>query len=125
MEIRDIIGDYEGFFSGLLTRLSKVGINPNGLPIVQLCYRTTTTPEYELMRTQLKEFCSEFSETQFNGRSVAILNLRKPLILSRHFTASTIELPAPRAEHTYPSGLESLGILVKNSPSSISNTKMY
>jgi len=48
-------------------------------------------------------------ETQFNGRAVSILILKEPLLLEDGFTVSMIELPAPRAVHMYPSGLESIG----------------
>lgn len=111
-KIEQLIGDYQAFFSDLLHRLKKVGINMAGMPMSHLLYRTTTLPEYELLRDQLIELCSEFVETQFNGRAVSILILAEPLLLEEGFTVSMIELPAPRAVHMYPSGLESIGVVV-------------
>jgi predicted metalloenzyme YecM len=110
--IENIIGDYQSFFSDLLTRMRKSGININGIPLSHLLYRTTTTPEYEELRDELKTACCEFVETQFNGRAVSILILKNPLPLEDGFTVSMIELPAPRAIHMYPSGLESIGVVV-------------
>ncbi len=112
MKIERIIGDYQGFFSDLLYRQKKVGINITGMPMSHFLYRTTTTPEYEALRDQLKFFCSEFVETQFNGRAVSVLVLNEPLVLEDDFLVSVIELPAPRPVHMYPSGLESTGVVI-------------
>ncbi|MBP6918973.1 MAG: VOC family protein [Legionellaceae bacterium] len=111
-KIKDLIGDYETFFSDLLGRMAQVGIQISGMPMSHLLYRTATMPEYIELRDALKTLCSEFVETQFNDRAVSILILRDPLKLEDGFTVSMIELPAPRAVHMYPSGLESIGVVV-------------
>ena len=107
-----LIGDYQAFFSDLLHRMQAVKINVDNMPLSHLLYRTTTLPEYTLLRDELKKYCSEFVETQFNGRAVSILILKTPLMLEAGFSVSMIELPAPRAAHMYPSGLESIGVVV-------------
>lgn len=112
IKIETIIGDYNAFFSDLLQRMKESGITISGMLMSHLLYRTATTPEYETLRDLLKTYCSEFVETQFNGRAVSILILKDPLILSDGFTVSMIELPAPRAVHMYPSGLESIGVVL-------------
>lgn len=112
MQIEQLLGDYYGFFSDLLYRLKKSGISIQGMPMSHLLYRVETVQEYERLRDQLKMFCSEFVETQFNGRAVSILVLRKPLLLEDDFTVDMIELPAPRPVHMYPTGLESIGVVV-------------
>lgn len=112
MNIKQLIGDYEIFFSDLLHRLKKACIDITTMPMTHLLYRVRTIPEYERLRDQLKAHCSEFVETQFNGRAVSILILKDPLILEDGFTVSMIELPAPREVHMYPSGLESIGLFV-------------
>ncbi len=111
-KIQNLIGHYEIFFSDLLLRMKQVGIQITGMPMSHLLYRTTTMPEYIELRDKLKNHCSEFVETQFNGRAVSILVLKDPLELQDGFTVSMIELPAPRAVHMYPSGLESIGVVV-------------
>ena len=110
--IENIIGDYSAFFSDLLYRMKQVGITISGMPISHLLYRTTTIAEYKRLRDELKNHCSEFVETQFNDRAVSILILKNPLLLENGFTVSMIELPAPRPVHMYPSGLESIGVVV-------------
>jgi predicted metalloenzyme YecM len=111
-KIKDMIGDYDIFFSDLLSRLKKCDIDVTDMPMSHLTYRTTTESEYETLRDQLKIDCSEFVETQFNGRAVSIHILKKPLLLEDGFTVSMIELAAPRTQHMYLSGLESMGIII-------------
>ena len=111
-KIQDLIGDYHSFFSDLLFRMQQVGIHITGMPMSHLLYRTTTTAEYNHLRDALKKHCGEFVETQFNDRAVSILILREPLLLEDNFAVSMIELPAPRAVHMYPSGLESIGVTI-------------
>ncbi len=65
-KIEDLIGDYQGFFSYLLAGMKKSGIDITGMPLSQLLYRTTTIPEYEALRDEIKALCSEYVETQFN-----------------------------------------------------------
>jgi len=110
--VKKLIGDYELFFSDLLYRMKSRGIQISGMPMSHLLYRTATLFEYEQLRNELKTCCSEFVETQFNGRAVSILILKHPLLLEDGFTVSMIELPAPRLVHMYPSGLESIGVVV-------------
>jgi predicted metalloenzyme YecM len=120
MQLEQLIGDYQTFFSDLLHRLKNSGINITGMPLSHLLYRVTTLSEYEMLRDQLKVFCCEFVETQFNDRAVSILILKEPLVLEEGFIVSMIELPAPRLVHMYPSGLESIGVTVgKTLPSFI------
>lgn len=111
-KIQNLIGDYQAFFSDLLHRMIKAGIDISGMPLSHLLYRTVTIPGYIRLRDELKKHCNEFVETQFNDRAVSILILKEPLLLEDGFTVTMIELPAPRPVHMYPSGLESIGITV-------------
>ena len=115
MSIERVIGDYQTFFSDLLYRMKTCGIDITGMPLSHFLYRTVTISEYEMLRDQLKLFCTHFVETQFNGRAVSVLHLKMPLLLEDGFEVSVIELPAPRAVHMYPSGLESIGVVVGKS----------
>ena len=114
MNIQNLIGDYQTFFSDLLHRMKSLCIHISPMPLSHLLYRTSTMPEYIELRDELKKHCSEFVETQFNGRAVSILILAKPLLLEDGFTVTMIELPAPRSAHMYPSGLESIGVTIEN-----------
>lgn len=113
MSIQNLIGDYKAFFADLLQRMQKQNIHITGLPLSHFTYRVETLSEYVTLRDALLPYCSEFVETQFNGRAVAIHILKNPLILGEGFEVSLIELPAPRSVHMYPSGLESFGVVMK------------
>lgn len=110
--LAQLIGDYQSFFSDLLKRMKLIGIDISGMPMSHLLYRVATVTEYEYLRNNIKPLCSEFAETQFNGRAVSVLGLRDALLLEDNFQCSVIELPAPRAVHMYPSGLESIGVVL-------------
>lgn len=121
IEIQNLIGNYREFFSDLLRRMKTLKIDITGMEMSHLLYRTTELYEYDRLRDELKLHCREFVETQFNGRAVSVLILKEPLQLDDGFTVSVIELPAPRHEHMYPSGLESIGVVVGKSLSDFKN----
>lgn len=112
MSIEHLIGDYKEFFADLNHRAKAMGIDMHDMAMSHLLYRVREISEYETLRDQLKVFCKEFVETQFNGRAVSVLVLKQPLMLEDSFSVSVIELPAPRTVHMYPSGLESIGIVL-------------
>jgi hypothetical protein len=58
--------------------MKKVGIDISRMPMSHLLYRTVTIPEYIKLRDELKNYCSQFVETQFNDRAVSILILKEP-----------------------------------------------
>ena len=96
MDIQNLIGDYQAFFSDLLQRMQQQNIHITGLPLSHFTYRVETSSEYVKLRDALLPYCREFVETQFNGRAVAIHILQNPLVLADGFKVSMIELPAPR-----------------------------
>lgn len=112
MDIKQIIGDYESFFVDILTQLDTLRIDIQGMPISHLCYRVATFSEYETIRDQLKQFCAQYNEDNFNGRLISLLVLKTSLTLFKGVTTSMIELPSPRKAHAYPTGLEHVGIVV-------------
>src|SRR5262245_12512175 len=101
MAIENIIGDCAAFFAGLIRELNGIGIDVDRFSVSHLCYRVSTLAEYENKREELKGFCRAFMENEFNERPVSMLLLRSPLALSDAHHVSLIELPAPRAAHTY------------------------
>ena len=113
MGIQNLIGDYQAFFSDLLQRMQQQIIHITGLPLSHFTYRVDTASKYVELRDALLPYCREFVETQFNGRAVAIHILQNPLVLAEGFKVSMIELPAPREAHMYPCGLESFGIVMR------------
>lgn len=112
MKIENLIGDYQTFFSDILSGVKKSGINITDKVLSHLTLRVETQTEYTYLRDEILNVCREFVETQFNGRAVSILILKKPLILEDDYRVEMIELAAPRSVHMYPTGLESLGFMI-------------
>jgi predicted metalloenzyme YecM len=111
MRIEQIIGDYQAFVSDLTQRCAASSIPIENLRMSHLLYRVSSLEEYGQTLEALMGLCDEFVETKFNGRPIAILILKKPLVIDA-LSFSTLELPAPREGKVYPSGLESMGVVV-------------
>ena len=107
-EIKNILGDYQEFFTYLQEHLTELDIDITGKELSHLNYRVQTQAEYEHIRDVLKWYSGEFAEIQFNGRPVSILVLKEPLALAEGFGVSMIEVPSPRKGHEHPTGLEQL-----------------
>ena len=109
--LSDIIGDYVTFHDRVLRQACAAGLDATGMAISHLCYRVQTDDGYRDTLAALRDHASELTENDFNGRPVALIALRDPPLLGAHpFTI--VELPAPRAAHTYPTGLEHVGFVV-------------
>ena len=105
-KVIDLIGDYRSFFQDIVLRLTNLSIDVQGLPISHIAYRVETLDEYRRIQDGLIYCSKSWVETQFNGRAISIFELDEPIDLAPGYTCSVIELPAPRAAHTYPDGLE-------------------
>jgi predicted metalloenzyme YecM len=127
MQIKQALGDYGVFFSELLQNLDGVGISVLGFSMSHLCYRVATMAEYEAKRGQLRLLSRSFVEQAFNGRPLSMFLLRELLVMphrcgspaansngdrSLDQRVQLIELPAPKASHAYPIGLEHAGFVV-------------
>ena len=108
----DLTKQIQKFYASVEKQLDRVLINTDSFLISHICFRTASEFIYENIRDWLKLHCREFVETQFNGRSVSILILKKAIFLSKKHSVEVIELPAPREIHTYPNGLEHIGYTV-------------
>ncbi len=109
-EIKDLIGDYQAFFTSIQEHLQPLHIDISGKELSHLNYRVATLPEYEHMRGVLKWYSSELAEIQFKGRQISIFVLKEPLALGEGYGVSMIVLPAPKKERSYPTGLQQLAI---------------
>jgi predicted metalloenzyme YecM len=110
--IDTLIGDFQGFFSDLLTRMKFAGLDITNRPISHLLYRTASIDEYETLRDKLKSYCSGFVETQHKGRAISLQILKEPLMLEDGHHVSAIELPSPKPNKPCDNGLESVGIIM-------------
>lgn len=115
-DIRSVIGDYNTFLSNSLEILNlKYGINiiedTNFEEIDHICYRCSTTEQYENLKTKLLSFGNQLIESLIGNRPISIFKLNEPIFYNR-FRIDLIELPAPKLNSPYLDGLEHFEIVV-------------
>jgi predicted metalloenzyme YecM len=122
MSMKEIIGDYEAFFSLQLARLNDVHIDISGCEISHLAYRTETYEEYLQIREKIERHCTSNIENVWNGRPISIMQLEEPLVLSPGFRAQVIELIPPVHRRVYKMGMEHVGVVVGDTVDEFSRT---
>ncbi len=110
--MKDIIGDYQAFFSLLLGRLNNIHIDISGCEISHLAYRTETYKEYLGTRDKIERYCTSNIENVWNGRPMSIMQLEEPLNLGDGFEVGVIELIPPVHRRVYKMGMEHVGVVI-------------
>jgi predicted metalloenzyme YecM len=113
--MKNIIGDYQAFFSLQRKRLNDVGIDITGCEISHLCYRTKTYDEYLRTRDEMERHCISNIENVWNGRPMSIMQLNEPLHLGDDFQVRVIELIPPVHRRVYKMGMEHFGVVIGDS----------
>ncbi len=111
-QAREVIGDYESFFTDLMRELREVGIELDACPLSHLGYKATTLHEYEQVRDRLVEVSDRYLENEHNGRPIAKMILRDELALPASFTVSMIEIMPPKSRPAARYGLEHCGFVL-------------
>jgi predicted metalloenzyme YecM len=120
--MREIIGDYEAFFSLQNARLATRGIDITECEISHLALRTETYDEYLVVRGAIELQCSSNIENVWNGRPISIMQLKEPLVLGGGFEVKLIELIPPVHQRVYKMGMEHLGIVIGETVDEFSRT---
>ena len=115
MSMKDIIGDYEAFFSLQRVRLNDLHIDISGCEMSHLAYRTRTYEDYLQTREEIESHCTSNIENVWNGRPISIMQLKEPLILSSDLEVRVIELIPPIHRRVYKMGMEHFGIVIGDS----------
>ena len=95
ISMKEIIGDYQAFFSLQLGRLSDVGIDISGCELSHLAFRTLTFKEYLQTREKIEQHSFSNIERVWNGRPMSMLQLEEPLIVGEGIEIPMIELIPP------------------------------
>ena len=111
MEIITLIGDYKAFIADLLQKIKSAGIDIETYPIDHLCYRTATTEEYSELKNKLMQFSRAYIENTYHDRPISKFILKTPLLYNQ-YSISMLELPAPKKDIKYSSGLEHFEMVV-------------
>lgn len=105
-ELTQIIGDYPAFLDDILERVKTEGFDlADFVQIDHMCYRTTSTENYEDKKSELTSVAKLLGETLINGRPISTFRLNEPVIHSP-WRIDAIELPAPKAGSEHQEGLE-------------------
>ena len=106
-----LLGDTTAFHDKLAARVGALGIDTRPMSLSHLCVRVGTMDAYRSLRDGLISVGEGYTENDFNGRPVSLIELRdKPRLGGKVF--ALVELPAPRAAHEYADGLEHVGWVV-------------
>ena len=112
LHLNDIISDPILFLSDLFDKLDDIGLDVEPFFLDHICYRVASLAEYETKKEQLKEHGKILIESMVNGRMIATFKLHTP-ILFRNRKIDVLELPAPKPNHAYASGLEHVEFVTK------------
>jgi len=115
MSMKEIIGDYQAFFSIQIGRLNDRQIDIGGYEISHLAYRTETNKVYLRLRERIERYCTSNIENVWNGRPMSIMQLEEPLILGGGLKVQTIELIPPVHRRVYKMGMEHFGVVIGDS----------
>lgn len=113
MELQSIIGDYPSFIHRLLTNIQKIPIDISGFSCDHIGYRVATKKEYRFLQNRLYPTSQSWTENMHNGRPISIYKLKNPLSVSS-LLIPLIELPSPRKDKPYATGLEHIEIVVSD-----------
>lgn len=113
--MKEIIGNYQAFFSLQLDRLNERQIDIGGCEISHLAFRAESNKEYLRTRERIERFCTSNIENVWNGRPISIMQLEAPLVLAAGFEVRTIELIPPMHRRVYKMGMEHFGVVIGNS----------
>jgi predicted metalloenzyme YecM len=101
----EIIGDPILFLEDLFFKLSEIELNVEHFELDHLCYRVSSLEEYNSKKTDLIDLGTLLVESMVNGRLISTFKLHEP-IEYKNRKISLLELPAPKPNHSYQSGLE-------------------
>lgn len=110
--MRQILGDYRGFFALQKSRLSRLNIDISAYSVSHLAFRTGTRDEYMSLRDRIERHCVANVESVWNGRPISKLLLESPLDLGEEHEVCLIELIPPIHQGLYKMGLEHVGMVV-------------
>lgn len=110
--LADIITDPLVFLDDLFSKLDDIGLEVDRYELDHLCYRVQTVDEYKIKKEELMPFGQLLVESMVNGRLISIFKLNEPIIYKNR-KIYLLELPSPKAKHSYKSGLEHVEFVTK------------
>ena len=115
--MKHIIGDYETHLARVNNALRKWGIDQEELAgCDHLAYRVETMAQYKDVQAKLGRVASSCGEVLIAGRPIDVFELpREKWLRAGGWVIPYIELPAPKEDSPYHSGLEHVEFVVQGS----------
>ena len=110
--LTEIIGDPLLFLDDLFSKISDIELKVEHYELDHICYRVQSVDEYKIKKEELKNFGELLIESLVNGRLISTFKLHDPIVYKNR-KIFLVELPAPKAIHSYPSGLEHAEFVTK------------
>lgn len=110
--LTDVITDPLFFLEDLFSKLEDIGLTVDSYELDHICYRVNSVDEYKLKKNELQDFGELLVESMVGGRLISTFKLHEPIVF-RNRKIFLIELPSPKAQHSYKSGLEHVEFVTK------------
>lgn len=107
-----VLDNYETFIKGLLEKIEELGIDVSDLDMDHIGYQASSNDDYDRLRTEFDKLGERLSEEIVGGRRVGIYKLNAPLQYQQ-YTNTAIELVAPKEGQIFPSALEHVEFVLK------------
>jgi len=111
-DLKEIIGDYQLFLDNIFFKIEDIDLEVDDCELDHICYRVENIDEYNLKKEELSTLSKLLTESTVNGRNIATFKLNNP-IEYKNRKIYLIELPAPKEEKNYKSGLEHIEFVTK------------
>lgn len=111
--LKPIIGDPQIFLEELFGMLSEIELNVEKYELDHICYRVGSEEEYSRKKKALAPYGELLIESMVNGRMISTFKLHDPIEFRKR-KIFLLELPAPKPNHSYKSGLEHVEFVTKD-----------
>lgn len=105
--VEAIVGSCKSFLDNVFSDLEALRIDVSKYELDHMCYRVTTTEQYESAFLALEKISKLLSTINLGGRKVSTFKLDEPVVYNGR-SIYLVELPEYKAnsKNTYPLGLE-------------------
>lgn len=110
--IENIVGNINNFLNEIFIELDKLNVDVSDRTLDHICYRVASIEEYNTKKHQLLEISKLLTEADVNGRPIATFKLDSP-IQYKSREIFLIELPSPKKNTNYKSGLEHVEFVIE------------
>ncbi len=110
--LAEVITDPVSFLDKLFGMLEDIELDVEKYELDHICYRVSSQGEYETKKTELAPLGELLIESMVNGRMIATYKLHEPITFKNR-KIYLVELPSPKPNHSYVSGLEHVEFVTK------------